>query len=47
MEWNDLRDEIGYNYGVYDNPLDLTPEVIHGDALHRMGQSRDATISNG
>jgi formate dehydrogenase iron-sulfur subunit len=24
MEWNDLRDEIGYNTGVYDNPHDLT-----------------------
>ncbi|KAF1023544.1 MAG: Formate dehydrogenase, nitrate-inducible, iron-sulfur subunit [Paracidovorax wautersii] len=24
MEWNDLRDEVGTNIGVYDNPLDLT-----------------------
>src|SRR3989454_5401072 len=24
MEWNDLRDEIGTNHGVYHNPLDLT-----------------------
>jgi len=24
MEWNDLRDEVGYNVGVYDNPSDLT-----------------------
>jgi formate dehydrogenase iron-sulfur subunit len=24
MEWNDTRDAIGYNVGVYDNPLDLT-----------------------
>jgi len=24
MEWNDLRDEVGTNHGVYDNPLDLT-----------------------
>ncbi|MGF6415574.1 formate dehydrogenase subunit beta [Paraburkholderia sp. MM5482-R1] len=24
MEWNDLRDEIGVNVGVYDNPPDLT-----------------------
>jgi formate dehydrogenase iron-sulfur subunit len=24
MEWNDLRDEIGYTTGVYDNPRDLT-----------------------
>src|SRR3989440_2989990 len=26
MEWNDLRDEIGSNVGVYDNPGDLTAE---------------------
>jgi formate dehydrogenase iron-sulfur subunit len=24
MEWNDLRDDIGTNVGVYDNPADLT-----------------------
>src|SRR5262245_15248098 len=24
MEWNDLRDEIGSNVGVYDNPADLS-----------------------
>lgn len=24
MEWNDTRDEIGSNLGVYDNPIDLT-----------------------
>ena len=24
MEWNDLRDEIGVNVGVYENPADLT-----------------------
>ena len=24
MEWNDLRDEIGINAGVYDNPPDLS-----------------------
>ncbi len=24
MEWNDLRDDVGTNHGVYDNPLDLT-----------------------
>lgn len=23
-EWNDLRDEVGQNVGVYDNPIDLT-----------------------
>lgn len=26
MEWNDLRDDIGHNVGVYDNPLDLTAQ---------------------
>lgn len=24
MEWNDTRDEVGHNVGVYDNPADLT-----------------------
>jgi formate dehydrogenase iron-sulfur subunit len=24
MEWNDTRDNIGTNHGVYDNPTDLT-----------------------
>ncbi len=23
-EWNDIRDEVGNNVGVYDNPADLT-----------------------
>ncbi|WP_302848058.1 formate dehydrogenase subunit beta [Azotobacter beijerinckii] len=23
-EWNDLRDEVGHNVGVYDNPIDLS-----------------------
>ena len=26
MEWNDLRDEVGNNAGVYDNPRDLTDQ---------------------
>ena len=26
MQWNDLRDEVGHNVGVYDNPADLTPQ---------------------
>jgi formate dehydrogenase iron-sulfur subunit len=26
MEWNDLRDKIGHNVGVYDNPADLSSE---------------------
>ncbi|HUL95955.1 MAG TPA: formate dehydrogenase subunit beta [Usitatibacter sp.] len=26
-EWNDVRDAIGRNVGVYDNPADLSPET--------------------
>jgi|SRR5690625_2277763 len=26
MEWNDLRDDVGENIGVYDNPEDLTAD---------------------
>ncbi len=26
-EWNDLREEVGINTGVYDNPHDLTPNA--------------------
>jgi len=26
MEWNDLRDEVGTNVGVYDNPRDLSDQ---------------------
>ncbi len=26
MEWNDLRDDIGHNVGVYDNPADLSAQ---------------------
>lgn len=26
MQWNDLRDDIGTNVGVYDNPADLTDQ---------------------
>jgi formate dehydrogenase iron-sulfur subunit len=26
MQWNDLRDEVGENVGVYDNPADLTAQ---------------------
>ncbi len=42
LEWNDLRQEIGYTDGTYDNPTDLTPaswtvmrftEYEHGDDL--------------
>jgi formate dehydrogenase iron-sulfur subunit len=26
MQWNDLRDTVGNNVGVYDNPADLSPD---------------------
>jgi formate dehydrogenase iron-sulfur subunit len=26
-EWNDLRDDVGECVGVYDNPMDLTPQT--------------------
>src|SRR5262245_38468441 len=26
MEWNDLRDEIGINRGVYENPPDMSAQ---------------------
>ncbi|MBI1622558.1 formate dehydrogenase subunit beta [Aquamicrobium sp. cd-1] len=28
LEWNDLREEVGVNVGVYDNPHDLTPNTL-------------------
>ncbi|HKH68793.1 MAG TPA: formate dehydrogenase subunit beta, partial [Reyranella sp.] len=40
LEWNDLKQEIGYTDGTYNNPTDLTPaswtvmrftEYEHGD----------------
>ena len=38
MEWNNLRGEVGYFEGSYDNPMDLDPEHLDADALHRMGE---------
>jgi formate dehydrogenase iron-sulfur subunit len=26
LEWNDRNERVGYNFGVLDNPIDLTPE---------------------
>ncbi len=26
-EWNDLREEVGINHGVYDNPIDLSAQA--------------------
>jgi formate dehydrogenase iron-sulfur subunit len=28
LEWNNLREDVGFNHGVYDNPLDLTPASL-------------------
>ena len=28
LEWNDLREEVGTNHGVFDNPLDLSPQSL-------------------
>src|ERR1700754_2791480 len=28
LEWNNLREEVGVNHGVYDNPIDLTPASL-------------------
>jgi formate dehydrogenase iron-sulfur subunit len=28
LEWNDMREPVGINRGVYDNPEDLTPEMF-------------------
>nr|WP_303803181.1 formate dehydrogenase subunit beta [Snodgrassella alvi] len=25
-EWNDIRDEVGINHGIYDNPIDLSAD---------------------
>jgi formate dehydrogenase iron-sulfur subunit len=39
MQWNDLRDEIGTNVGVLDNPADLTP---HSWTVMRFSEIRAA-----
>ena len=28
LEWNDLREPVGINHGIYDNPVDLTPTSL-------------------
>lgn len=28
LEWNNLHEEIGFNHGVYTNPMDLTPDTF-------------------
>ena len=39
MEWNDVRDEVGDNIGVYDNPAALTP---HSWTLMRFAEHETA-----
>ena len=46
MEWNDLREEVGINDGVYDNPLDLTPDIVDLMRFTEWENPR-AAISNG
>src|SRR5699024_11606131 len=42
MEWNDLRDDIGENVGVYDNPHDLSSEswTLMRSEERRVGKER-------
>ena len=28
VEWNETNPEIGFNHGVYENPMDLTPDMF-------------------
>jgi len=28
LEWNDMRQDVGFNHGLYDNPPDLTPNMF-------------------
>jgi formate dehydrogenase iron-sulfur subunit len=44
MEWNDLRDEIGTNVGVYENPADLTE---HSWTLMRFAEYENPNATNG
>ena len=44
MEWNDLRDEIGTNVGVYENPPDLTE---HSWTLMRFAEYENLQAKNG
>ena len=41
LEWNDKRPPVGENAGDYENPADLHAGYVHGDALHRVGQSQN------
>ena len=46
MQWNDLRDEIGHNVGVYDNPADLTPQSWTVMRFSEVETKRDSTAAN-
>ena len=39
QEWNDLREDVGVNAGVYDNPHDLTSGLVDADAFRGVGKS--------
>ena len=43
MQWNDLRDDIGHNVGVYDNPADLTAESWTVMRFSEVETKRDST----
>ena len=38
-EWNDIRDEVGHNVGVYDNPADLTAKSLTVIAFSEVEQN--------
>jgi formate dehydrogenase iron-sulfur subunit len=47
MQWNDLRDEVGHNVGVYDNPADLSAEswtVMRFSEVETKRQNEDTRL---
>ncbi len=45
MEWNDVRDDIGRNVGVYDNPHRPHGPLLDGHAVLRGGAARARVCS--
>ena len=43
LEWNDLKEPVGTNVGVYDNPHDLTPATW---TLMRFAEYENPTSGN-
>ncbi len=43
LEWNDMREPVGVNVGVYDNPHDLTPTMF---TLMRFTEYENPTTGN-